>query len=253
MSFNDPKAFRFPALLAVVFAASFTLVACLETGPTYDPAAAEAERLAVGEAAVAACIASECARLDLDGARLADYSVLAGMTHVTALMLSRTDFSDLADIAAMGQLTELHIADSKVASLAGLSAFPRLKVLHAHMLNDVADFTPIGGLSQLEELSVGNWKDGSVPYIANLRNLKRLNLSSMRLVSTAGLVNHPSLETLDFGEQVLDDLAFLTTIPRLKVLSLGAPYWDVETAKAQFDRLAARGVEITQVVQSPVC
>jgi internalin A len=217
---NPRVSLRFAGLLAAVFVTSFGLAACIEN----QPAPAEVQemaRLRDGEIILADCIAAQCSTLNLDGKRLSDYSAINGLAHIKVLMMSFTDFSDLSLIKDMPQLTELHIGSTEVSDLSGLSAFPNLVVLHAQDNYRIQDFGPIERLAKLEELAVGCTETNSVDYVASLPQLRRLNISGDCLTSVAGLVGHPSLETLDLGFQYeLEDLSFLTTMPRLRQVSL---------------------------------
>ncbi|NBT32228.1 MAG: leucine-rich repeat domain-containing protein [Rhodobacteraceae bacterium] len=250
-----PAKLKIPALILGSFLLSFGIVACVETTGS-DPEAARAEheatRLREGEAILSDCIATQCSTLDLDGKRLADYGAINGLTHVKVLMLSYTDFDDLSDIAGMTQLTELHIGQTALTDLSGLSSFPNLRLLHAQSNYSVSDFTPIGRLTTLEELAVGNWQMTSAAFVGSLRRLKRLDVSVANLDTAQGIANHPSLEVLDIGEAAPPDLGFLTTIPHLKRLSIGEPYGN-DAGAAVLDRLKARGVEVTRIEAVVVC
>ncbi len=237
-----------PSMAATAFA---ILSACqMETGTASpDFAAMQAERLANTLAIVESCRASECGRLNLDSCLLDDYSPIAELTHVTALMTSFTDFDDLPTIAPMSQLRELHIGQTRVTDLRGLSNFPNLTLLHAQDLR-VTDFGPIGQLNRLEELVVGGADVGALAWIARLTRLKSLSLDNATITDLAVLRGHPTLARLDLNDATLPaDISVLQTIPNLRNISVS--YWNMTDAQtAVIDALEARGVNV--MISMPV-
>jgi hypothetical protein len=197
---------------------------------------------------IADCVAARCDRLDLTGASLPDYSVIATMPHVTALMLSYTDFSDLSVIAGMSQLRELHIGQTQVTDLAGLAAFPDLEVLHVQWLAGTTDLSPIGGLTQLRELAIGS---GTVDLslVTTLLDLTNLIVFSMDPLDLSPLAGHPSLAFVDLGEASLSDLSPLNSIPNLAAVTVP----DIDKLIAQTDRLSRAGVSVNVAMPMAVC
>ncbi|MGR3710292.1 MAG: leucine-rich repeat domain-containing protein [Alterinioella nitratireducens] len=218
--------------------AAALLMACQTTGNTATRASQE-----LGADRLAACEAGACDRLNLDGASLRDYSVLAEMDHITALMISYTDFSDLGQIAPMRQLRELHIGSSAVTDLSGLAAFPDLTVLHAQWL-PARDHGAIGGLTGLRELAVGGSNLTDLGFIADLPRLERLNLTLPgEGLTLEALRGHPALRTVHLDNTGLTDLSVFETLPRLRELSLTE--FDTPALQAQIARLRARGITVT--------
>ena len=183
----------------------------------------EAQRYAEGEAAVAACQATRCKQLDLDGNLLSDFSVLNAMSHVEVLMVSRTNFVDLNDIAEMGQLLELHISNTGVKDLTGLSAFSNLDVLHLEGLREKPSLAPMASpaLTGLVELALTTEKEDSIAFIANMRSLKRLKFGWGEIGSIRPLDGHPSLEKLSSDSDILSWQRGLLRLPRLREFYVG--------------------------------
>ncbi len=241
---------RLPALAL----SGLLLSACqMETGtPPISFEEMQAARLAQSMAAVEACRASECGRLDLDSGLMEDYGVIADMTHVTALMMSFTDFETLGDIAAMTQLRELHIGVTRVSNIDGIGALSGLKLLHIQD-NPIDDYTPLAALRGLEELAMGNSEAGDLRYLSGLRRLRALNLDNAAIDSFEGLRGHPSLQTLDLVDAALPaDLSPLLSIPNLREVTVSDFSLSPEQ-QAVIDQLAARGVEIVAISVVVVC
>lgn len=211
------------------------LAGCQVTRPN-DGAAA----LARGQAAFAACVAESCDRLNLDGARLTDYRYLSDLSHVSALMVSWTDFADMADITAMTQLTELHIGGTGLRDISGIGEFQNLRVLHIQD-NDIADYSPIAQLGRLEEIALGG-SGQTVSILAQMPSVRRLALTTA-MDDLSPLMAHPGLQTIDFA-RVSDDMDFglLSGMPRLTRINVLGFLTDAQ--EAQLAALNAEGVEV---------
>jgi len=225
-----------------VFALLATLAAC------EDPAPPEM----TGQDIVDACIATGCTVLNLDGHALEGYSQLAALTQVEVLMISYTNFADLAQIAPLTGLRELHIGSTDVTDLAGLSAFPNLTLLHAQDL-DVVDYRPIGQLKSLEELALGHGTIPSLAFVQDLPALRRLSLNGVYTLDLSGIRAHPRLEEIALSNSgsLDDDLTPLLTLPSLRAVTLDD--YDNADWQALIERMRARGVVVTQVEIIPVC
>ncbi|MEJ6399359.1 leucine-rich repeat domain-containing protein [Yoonia sp. 208BN28-4] len=247
-------------LFAMTFvAATLSALAACDGPSVTPPIDFEAERFAEGERLVQNCRETQCQLLDLDGADLEDFTDISDLTHVKILMVSYTGFDDLSDISALTGLTELHMRGTGVSDLSGLGAFPNLTLLHASDLDEVTDYSPIGGLSRLTELSVGAVQGNSISYLSRLSNLKTLLMEFGQIDDLSPLARMRALETLEIsGMAVSGDLSPLARIPNLKQLSL----YDIayfgeggffDLMQPIEDALRSRGVEVSNTAAVIVC
>jgi Leucine-rich repeat (LRR) protein len=202
------------------------LSACMPTGQ--NPRAAF-ER---GAAALAACAETKCDRLNLDGSRLKDFTVLNDMTHITALMVSYSNFDDLADIAGMTQLTELHISNTRVDDLSGLGQFPNLTVLHASFLQNTPDPSFVSSLTNLQELVIGAKAEDDLHYLAPLKKLKALRIDNGQVTDLSVLLTLGRLEELTIYAGLPTDVGPILEIKRLKQLMIRNEYLTPEFYEA---------------------
>lgn len=214
---------------------SLAALAACTVEPTIDY---EAQQLERGSAIVAECAATQCSRLNLDNARLADFSVLNDMPHVTALMVSYTNFADLGDISGMTQLRELHIGGTAVTDLTGLADFDSLELLHVQGMYEAPDLAPVYALTGLTELAVDVTNADGIGYVASMRNLERLMLMSGVIDDLGPLSGHPSLRELSIQAGTPEDDAALQGIPRLERLEMNWGELDEDTLRV----LEGRGV-----------
>jgi len=233
-----------------LFAGAALLAGCMQAD---DPVAdnwieQQAER---AKARLDECIATQCATLDLDGLHLADYSQLAGLTHVTVLMISYTDFDDLSHIAGMTGLTELHIGSTKVRDLSGLAGFQNLRLLHAQGL-EVTDYAVLAALPRLNEMSVSVESTAQMAQVAAARGLRWLDMEGSRDFDLAPLAGHPGIEVLDLNESWnYEGLDALLSLPRLTTLSIEETVSDEDNATVE--ALETKGVEVIALPIMIVC
>lgn len=230
-------------ILSLVAAGTVALAACVPTDQPYDH---DAALLASGQEKLATCISETCTTLNLDGARLPDYDVLGALTHVDALMISYTNFGELADIADMTQLRELHIGRTSVTDLSALPGFANLRLLHAQGL-DVSDYEYVAQLSNLEELVIGSFALTDISFVSGLTQLKSLDLSGSRVTDLSPLSGHPTLETLELVEMDSSDLAPLLTMPNLRHVSI--PQHIAESYPDRVEALRAKGIIVEIAVE----
>lgn len=204
------------------------LTACDDVGSSHNDQQAEyeANRLVRGNDAIADCIATQCRTLNIDGMKLEDYAVINTMTHVTVLMASRTTLADLSDIQALTHLEELHISYSPISDLSGLENFTKLRLLHAEGLPDALNITPVGSLTNLRELALGNIGEGDdVSFIRNMRKLENLILHWRGVDADLSVLrNHPALRNIDLSGALPAEQDDLLKIPNLDAINLNGAF-----------------------------
>ena len=209
----------------------------------------QANMLIRGNAALEACIASQCKVLNIDGMRLEDFTVLNGLTHVTVLMASRTNFDNLNDISEMRQLKELHITSTSVADLTGLDHFPRLKVLHVDGLDPSVDISPVAQLTGLTDLAIGVLNvDDDASFIQRMRRLENLVIYWQGEADISVLRGHPSLRNVDILGVLPDDQSALLTMPKLKAIMIDNAYSLDPDIREELERRGVYEEDLTVIV-----
>ena len=135
-------------------------------------------------------------------------SLLARLTALEQLNLSRTPVADLAPLKGLTALQSLNLWNTPVTDLAplnGLTALHELKLLDTQ----VADFAPLKGLTALQSL----------------------NLASTQVADLAPLKGLTALQSLDLSYTKVADLAPLQDLPNLKSIR-GAPEAELEKLNA---------------------
>ncbi len=112
-----------------------------------------------------------------------------------------------------------------VSSLEDLSLLPNLKSLTIDSVWDakITDFSPIEGLSRLEELCISYDKEQEIDlsFLANMKTVKNLFLPGCNLKDISFLEEMPQLERLSLYETSVKDFSPLGKLSELVELSLG--------------------------------
>ncbi len=131
---------------------------------------------------------------------------LDGLENFPALEMLYIDYCELSDLKPLVQI-------------------PGLKSLKLDGLSEVKDFSPLGAMKNLEELSI-DCENLKVPdFLKGMQRLRSLELLSGSMISLDELKSLPALEALvveDCGD--LKNMDAVTGLTGLKALSLELPY-----------------------------
>lgn len=131
---------------------------------------------------------------------------LDGLENFPALEMLYIDYCELSDLKPLVQI-------------------PDLKSLKLDGLSEVKDFSPLGAMKNLEELSL-DCENLKVPdFLKGMQSLRSLELLSGSMISLDELKSLPALEALvveDCGD--LKNMDAVTGLTGLKALSLELPY-----------------------------
>jgi len=233
--------------ILATFFAFVVLIGCVPDAPPERDWQQEA--LQKGAEKVAACQASECTRLDLDGTWLEDFSVLNDMPHVTKLMLSRSNFDDLSQISGMTQLQELHISWTDVNDLSALSAFGNLRLLHANDMNNRPDYAPVYRMTALKELSLDARPDDGLQFVRQMRGLEALFLMRGEIADLSPLAGNRSIKELAIEAATPDDISPILQMRNLRKLDVNE--WVLDDATKS--QLEGRGITVQYFLLPVVC
>lgn len=163
--------------------------------------------------------------LDLSETGITDLSPLARLSQLRMLALYRcTVVMETSPILSLSQLEFLNISfmspPTVQSLLRSLERFPRLRVLQAQgVLSDATVLTSIGGLSQLEELTLGqNPTLQNLDFARSLRRLLYLDVHRCSIRDLSPLAGLPFLVKLSIGKNQITSLAPLVQCPRLREL-----------------------------------
>lgn len=153
-----------------------------------------------------------------------------GFKHLN--QLERLEITVLPDDSLVGfgrnsNLKEFFVYNcAELEEIPELSIFPELEILFLEKCDNITDLKPLGSLSELRTLDLylqENSEDLDFSTLGKLFNLRELSLCSNELFETAWIINLKKLSSLNLnGCEMLEDLSGLSALPNLWSLNLGA-------------------------------
>ncbi|TVR88667.1 MAG: leucine-rich repeat domain-containing protein [Trueperaceae bacterium] len=239
-----------------------TPAACTEPtdlAPIADAALADAVREALGVTAGPTC--GELAKLTVLDIQDLGVTTLAGLEHAHALVTLQADRNDVDDVTVLAGLSNLRglwFGGNQVSDIAALAGLTELRGI-SFWNNPVTSVAPISAMTQLTHAYIGDTPARDHHLLVGLTQLRVLNLNRSgltnldvlagmteieefhatwndELVDASALASATKLVRLDLGDTGLTDVAFLSSLPDLRMVTLwGNPIADVGPIEALSD------------------
>ena len=110
---------------------------------------------------------------------LMDYSPLMSLTALEELTIHSNQMKTADFIKVMPNLTYLEIEGSKITDISALSACPELTGLTLVKNNSVKDYSPVGELVNLTDLTIHKGADAVMPSLEKLTYLERASFTNL--------------------------------------------------------------------------
>lgn len=107
----------------------------------------------------------------LDCDYLMDYSPLMNMTNLEQLSIQSSQLKTIDFIKVMPNLTYLGVEDSQILNIDAVANCPKLTELYLMKNYSVDDYTPVGDLVNLTDLTIHKDTHAPIPSLGNLTNL----------------------------------------------------------------------------------
>ncbi|MBT3470829.1 MAG: hypothetical protein HN467_16060 [Opitutae bacterium] len=134
-------------------------------------------------------------RLNLEGSRIKDLSLLHEVPKLKSLNLNWNRLSDLTPLAKMTHLTVLELGHNALTDLSPLAGIESLRSLSLFS-NPVSDLKPLAGLVNLSTLNLMQTEVSDLGPLSGLKNLKELNLTKTRVKDVSPLAKLTGLRKL---------------------------------------------------------
>ena len=134
-------------------------------------------------------------RLNLEGSRIKDLSLLHEVPKLKSLNLNWNRLSDLTPLAKMTNLTILELGHNALTDLSPLAGIDSLRSLSLFS-NPVSDLKPLAGLVNLSKLNLMQTEVSDLGPLSGLKNLKELNLTKTRVKDVSPLAKLTGLRKL---------------------------------------------------------
>ncbi|MBS6642850.1 MAG: leucine-rich repeat domain-containing protein [Clostridiaceae bacterium] len=155
---------------------------------------------------------------------ITDFSFLSVMSQLEELYAQSEGIRDIGFVEGMADLKKLTISHTNVLNLDGLSGRDSLTSLVVERCYELKNCSSIGGLTNLEELSLDVPYGCEVPDLSGLVNLKDLTLGGFE--QTSFIRNFGALETLSMEGCGIDDPGAFKSLVNLKELKCSRVYGD---------------------------
>ena len=134
-------------------------------------------------------------RLELEGSRIQDLSLLHEIPKLKSLNLNWNRLSDLTPLAKMTSLTVLELGHNALTDLSPLAGIESLRSLSLFS-NPVTDLKPLAGLDNLTRLNLMQTEVSNLGPLSGLKNLKELNLTKTPVKDVSPLAKLTGLRQL---------------------------------------------------------
>ncbi|MBT9778980.1 leucine-rich repeat domain-containing protein [Clostridium sp. MCC353] len=153
---------------------------------------------------------------------ITDFSFLSVMSQLEELYAQSEGIRDIGFVEGMANLKKLTVSHTNVLNLDGLKGRDSLTSLVVERCYEMKNCSSIGGLTNLEELSLDVPYGCEIPDLSGLVNLKALTLGGFE--KTSFIRNFGALETLSIEGCGIDDPGAFSGLVNLKELKCSRVY-----------------------------
>ena len=177
-------------------------------------------------------------RLTAANCQLQDTTALTGMTGLEALDLSGNTLTDLSFLTDAHQLQQLYLKGTSLTSVSGLEKVASSLLVLDVSQNQVADLSPLAGLSKLTMLDVSDNPATDLSPITGFGKLGVLYANSLSLSSVSGISSLAGLKSLQLKNNAIADLSPLLSLESLMDLDVTANPLDFTSENSSKDAIA---------------
>jgi len=159
-------------------------------------------------------------RPDFTSTGITDLTGLEYAFNLQELWLRVNLVSDISILAGLTGLETVHLSRNQISDLSPLSELDNLSYLDLHGNHDIADLSPLAGLHNLSILIIRQTNSDDLSNLSSLSNLVVLHVSSNGLSDLSGVSGLSNLETLDVAANLVSDLSPLSKLCRLERLDV---------------------------------
>lgn len=164
--------------------------------------------------------------------RVTDYSDISRMTGLESLHIRSDILKEIRFLSGLSNLTSLELEDTIIISLEPLNDMQQLRYLHLSGNDRLNDYSPVSGLSGLQDLLIYKQTSDPDPDISSLKELKKLEISGfMSVASLSGLTGLRELSIHNCNVDGAQALSTLTRVERLTFYSVWDSYGRLDHLK----------------------
>ena len=161
-------------------------------------------------------------RLHGSGNQIEDLRLLANLTQLTNLSISRVQLRDLSFLERLTQLEGLDFFENEISDLKPLANLTQLEGLGLSA-NEISDLKPLANLTQLRWLNLGWNQISDLRPLAGLTQLRSLYLRYNQIRDVTPLAGLVKLEYLGLRDNPIEDASPLAALTRLRDVDIEIP------------------------------
>ena len=154
--------------------------------------------------------------------QIEDLRLLANLTQLTNLSISRVQLRDLSFLERLTQLESLNFSQNEISDLKPLANLTQLEWLGL-FLNEISDLKPLANLTQLRWLDLGWNQISDLKPLAGLTQLRSLYLRHNQIRDVTPLADLVKLEYLGLRDNPIEDASPLAVLTRLRDVDIEIP------------------------------
>lgn len=143
-----------------------------------------------------------------------DLNPILSLIDLKKLSLAQMPVKDISILSSLSSLQELGLYKTLVTNIDALPQFPVLKKVWLEGLV-LESLEPLVRCKKLQELSLSNIPESAYPYLAQMKNLKNIEIYG-RVKNIDFISNMKKLVSLRLEHVEADHYKVLTTLPKLK-------------------------------------
>ena len=139
---------------------------------------------------------------------------------ITSLDASERGIEDLTGLEYCTNLQDLNLPFNQIADITPLSGLSNLQSLSLWENHQIADISPLSGLSNLQRLDIAVNQIADISPLSGLSNLWSLTLGGNQITDISPLSGLSNLRWLDLGDNQITDISPLSGLSNLQNLWL---------------------------------
>lgn len=157
--------------------------------------------------------------LSLVDCKISEIKNLHYFQNLKTLWLSFNHFQEIPDLEGLTELEAISLNDNNLQDISGLKRIDKLTRLNLTNNPQISNFTPINELKSIKVLKLSKMKIDDISFLNNLINLEELDLSKNDIEEIALLIL-PNLRNLDLTNNKIKTMNNLCQFPKLEHLNL---------------------------------
>jgi internalin A len=158
--------------------------------------------------------------LSVSANQVSDITPLSGLSNLVILLLDGNPITNIDPLARLTNLQSLDLTRTQVTDIGPLAGLSQMYMLSLQMNPQIADFSVIGTMPNLQYLVLGFNGIADIQFLAGLTGLIELNLAGNQISDISPLAGLANLQNLIVANNQVQNISVVAGMPQLFRLSL---------------------------------